>query len=135
VALSFLYVAFVRLLQLVRLSLGEQEELAIEVVMLRHEVSVLWRQVVSPELRPPDRAVLTGLSRLLSLVRRGASSSSPRPCSAGIEIWCDGGGLSRTALRTTSVAGRAVHIVLRPAKDNPTWGYRRNHRELATMGV
>ena len=39
-ALSFLYVAFVRLFQLVRFSWGEQEDLAIEVVMLRHEVSV-----------------------------------------------------------------------------------------------
>jgi hypothetical protein len=34
VALSFLYIAFVRLLQLVRLSWGEQQDLAIEVVML-----------------------------------------------------------------------------------------------------
>jgi hypothetical protein len=40
--------AFIRLLQLVRLSFREQEELAIEVVMLRHEVSVLRRQVVRP---------------------------------------------------------------------------------------
>jgi hypothetical protein len=48
VALSFLYLAFIRLLQLVRLSFREQEELAIEVVMLRHEVSVLRRQVARP---------------------------------------------------------------------------------------
>jgi hypothetical protein len=44
VALSFLYIAFVRLLQLLRLSRSGQEDLAIEVVMLRHEVAVLrWR--------------------------------------------------------------------------------------------
>jgi hypothetical protein len=71
VALSFVYLAFVRLLQLVRLSFREQEELAIEVVMLRHEVSVLRRQVARPALRPPDRAVLAAFSRLLSAVRRG----------------------------------------------------------------
>jgi hypothetical protein len=39
VALSFLYLAFVRLLQLVRLFSDGQEELAIEVVMLRQEVA------------------------------------------------------------------------------------------------
>ena len=40
-ALSFLYVAFVRMLQLVRLSRSEQQDLAIEIVILRHEVAVL----------------------------------------------------------------------------------------------
>jgi hypothetical protein len=48
VALSFLYIAFVRLLQLARLSRGGQQDLAIEVVMLRHEVAVLRRQVARP---------------------------------------------------------------------------------------
>jgi hypothetical protein len=36
VALSFLYIAFVRLLQVLRLSHRGQQDLAIEVVMLRH---------------------------------------------------------------------------------------------------
>lgn len=49
-ALSFLYLGFVRLLQLVRLSRRGQQELAVEVVMLRQEVAVLRRQVVHPDL-------------------------------------------------------------------------------------
>ncbi|MDQ2736550.1 MAG: hypothetical protein M3Y55_16525 [Pseudomonadota bacterium] len=69
-ALSFLYIGFVRLLQLARLSRRGHEDLAIEVVMLRHEVSVLRRQIVRPALQPSDRAVLAGLSRLLSVPRR-----------------------------------------------------------------
>jgi hypothetical protein len=64
-ALSFLYLAFTRILQLVRLSRRDGDELAIEVVMLRHEVAVLRRQVVRPALRPSDRALLAGLGRLL----------------------------------------------------------------------
>ncbi len=47
-ALSFLYLAFVRTLQLVLLGRRDSDELAIEVVMLRHELSVLRRQVVRP---------------------------------------------------------------------------------------
>ena len=70
-ALSFLYLAFVRILQLVRLGRRDSDELAVEVVMLRHEVAVLRRQVVRPALRPPDRALLAGLSRLLDRRRRG----------------------------------------------------------------
>jgi putative transposase len=57
VALSFLSIAFVRTLQLVRLSRNGQEELTIEIVMLRHEVAVLRRQVARPALQPADRAL------------------------------------------------------------------------------
>jgi len=63
VALSFLYLAFVRPMQLFGLRCSESSELAVEVVMLRHEVVVvLRRQVDRPALRPPDQALLTGLS-------------------------------------------------------------------------
>jgi hypothetical protein len=50
---------------LLRLSRSDSGELAIEVVMLRHEVAVLLRQVVRPALRPHDRALFAGLGRLL----------------------------------------------------------------------
>ena len=62
-ALSFFYVAFVRILQLLRLEQRDNTELAIEVVMLRHEVAVLRRQVSRPALISTDRALLAGLSR------------------------------------------------------------------------
>jgi len=47
-ALSFLYLAFTRIVQLVRLNGREKSDLAIEVVMLRHEVAALRRQAVRP---------------------------------------------------------------------------------------
>src|ERR1019366_449275 len=70
-ALSFLYLAFVRILQLLRLLRRDCDELAIEVVVLRHEVAVLRRQVARPALRPSDRALFAGLSRLLDRRHRG----------------------------------------------------------------
>ena len=70
-ALSFFYLAFVRVLQLLRLSRRDSDGLAIEIVMLRHEVAVLRRQVIRPALRPSDRALLAGLSRLLGRRRLG----------------------------------------------------------------
>jgi putative transposase len=69
VALSFLYLAFTRVLQLLWLSRSNDSDLAIEVVMLRHEVAVLRRRVARPTLRPKDRALLAGLSRLLPRVK------------------------------------------------------------------
>ncbi|MDA8309263.1 MAG: hypothetical protein M0Z46_01380 [Actinomycetota bacterium] len=64
-ALSFLYLAFCRVLQLLRLISRRGADLAIEVVVLRHEVAVLRRQVHRPALDPADRAVLAGLARVL----------------------------------------------------------------------
>jgi hypothetical protein len=64
VNLSFFYRAFCRVLQLIRLTCRRDVDVAIEVVMLRHEVAVLRRQV-RPALQPADRAVLVGLARLL----------------------------------------------------------------------
>ena len=69
-ALSFLFIAFIRVLELLRLRGSDTTDLVIEVVILRHEVVVLRRQVAWPALRPADRALLTGLSRLLSRARR-----------------------------------------------------------------
>ncbi len=60
-AMSFFYLAFTRILQLLRLSRRDRDDLAIEILMLRHEVTVLRRQVVRPALRPSDRALLSGL--------------------------------------------------------------------------
>ena len=70
VALSFPYVAFVRILELLRLRRDGRDELGIEVIVVRHEVSVLRRQRVRSALEPANRAPLAGLSRLLSKSRR-----------------------------------------------------------------
>jgi putative transposase len=136
VALSFLYVAFVRLLQLVRLSWGGQEELAIEVVMLRHEVFVLRRQMARPVLRSSDRAVLAGLSRMLSAARRGRFFVQPETLlrwhrDLVRRRWT----YPRRRSGRPALPAGTVHLVLRLAKENPIWGYRRIHGELATMGV
>jgi hypothetical protein len=52
VTLSFLYRAFCRVLQLIRLTCRRDADLAIEVVLLRHEVAVLRGQVQRPLLQP-----------------------------------------------------------------------------------
>ena len=136
VTLSFLYRAFCRLLQLIRLTCQRDTYLAIEVVILRHEVAVLRRQVHRPTLEPADRAVLAGLARLLprqhlrrffvqpatllrwhrDLVAKRWTYPHARP------------GRPRIPEGTTS-------LVLRLAKENPDWGYRRIRGELTTMGI
>src|SRR5450759_1484576 len=135
-ALPFLYVAFVRLLQLFWLRRRERDELAIEVVMLRHEVAILRRQVNRPSLRPADRAVLAGLSRLVSKAGRVRFSVQPETLLRWHRDLVRRRWTYRRARsgRPTLPAG-TVPLVLGLAKENPTWGYRRIQGELATMGV
>ena len=127
---AVLYLAFVRTLQLLRLARGDGDELAIDVVMLRHEVEVLRRHV-----EPSDRALLAGLSRLLGRRSLGRLFVQPET----LLRW------HRDLVRRRwtyphrsgrpSVPSGIVEIVLRLAKENPTWGYRRIYGELATIGI
>ena len=133
--LLFLYLAFTRILQLVRLSRRDGDQLAIEIVMLRHEVAVLRRQVVRPALRPPDRALLAGLARLLDRRHRLRFFVQPET----LLRW------HRDLVRRKwnhahrpgrpSIPAGTVAILVRLARENSTWGYRRIQGELATIRV
>jgi len=133
---SFLYRAFCRVLQIIRLIGRRGTDLAIEVVMLRHELAVLRRQVHRPALEPADRSVLAGLAGLLPSRRLGRFFVQP----ATLLGWHQ----DLVAKRWTFPHGRpgrsgiakgTTALILRLAKENPAWGYRRIHGELATMGV
>src|SRR2546427_7268400 len=63
---SFLYVMLRRLLQLLALSQRSEADKDIEIVVLRHQLTVLRRQVKRPVFRPADRAFLAAASRLLT---------------------------------------------------------------------
>jgi putative transposase len=102
--------------------------------MLRHEVAVLRRRVAQPRLDWADRAVLAGLARLL-----------PRPSWHGLFVrpetllrWHRD--LIRRRWSYPHRRGRPstspeIHaLVLRLARENPTWGYRRIHGELCRLG-
>jgi putative transposase len=127
--------AFVRTLELLRLCRRDKDGLAVEVVMLRHEIAVLRRQVDRPSLRPPDRALLAGLSRLLDRRHRLRFFVQPET----LLRW------HRDLVRRKwthvhrpgrpSIPAGTVAIILRLAREYPTWGYRRIQGELVRMGV
>jgi putative transposase len=133
-ALSFLYLAFTKILQLLILGRRDSNELAIEVLMLRHEVAVLRRQVVRPALRPPDRALLAGLSRLLDCRRRRRFFVQPETLLRWHRDLVRRKWIYAHRPGRPSIPPGTVAVILRLARENP-WGYRRIQGELARMGV
>jgi hypothetical protein len=65
VVLSFLYWLLRRLLELFVLRVRSEREKEIEILVLRHQLRLLERQVARPQLRPADRALLAAFSRAL----------------------------------------------------------------------
>ena len=103
--------------------------------MLRHEVVILRRQVARPALRPPDRALLAGHSRLIPRAKRTRFFVQPDTL---LRWHRDLVRRKWTYLKPSgrpSIPAGTVQVVIRLARENPTWGYRRIQGELARMGV
>jgi putative transposase len=137
VVLSFVYWTLRRLLELVVLRCRSEREKEIEILLLRHQLRVLERQVGRPQLTPADRALLAAFSRVL---RRRAWSMSVFVTPATLLRWHR----EQVARRWTyphRCPGRPPtpvdvrELVVRLAHENPSWGYRRIQGELAGLGV
>jgi putative transposase len=136
VALSVLYWSLRGLLELVVLRFRSEREKEIEILLLRHQLRVLERQVGRPELTQVDRALLAAFSRVLP--RRTWTSFFVTP--ATLLRWHR----ELVARRWTyphrrsgrpATAGAIRELVVRLAGENPGWGYRRIHGELVGLGV
>jgi putative transposase len=138
VLFSVLYAVFRVLLGLV-VARGRGEAVKdVELLVLRDEVSVLRRQVTCPRLEPRDRLVFAALARLfpggllrVRIVMPETLLRWHRQLVAWYWIYPP---------KTKPVGGRprvaAVirDLVVRLARENPTWGHLRIHGELAGLG-
>jgi putative transposase len=132
---SLLYKLACRFAQFVVLRFRADVDKDMEILVLRHQLAVLRRQIGRVRTEPADRAILALLSRLLprprwpaffvtpttllrwhrDMVRRRWTYQSPR------------GGRPPTPTQVRM-------LVLRLAAENPCWGHRRIHGELLGLG-
>jgi putative transposase len=106
----------------------------VEILVLRHELQVLRRQVSRLRLRSADRVLLAALGRLL-----------PRPCSFFVQPgtllrwhrelvrrrWT----YERRQPGRPPLFAATRQLILRLAAENPSWGYKRIHGELLGLGI
>jgi putative transposase len=136
VILSFLYWALRRLLGLVFVCLRSERSKELEIVILRHELQVLRRQLARPPLKRADRALLVALSRALPRARWGSFLVQPETLLRWHRELVRRRWTYRRGRRgRPPVADDVRRLVLRLAGENPSWGYRRIHGELVGLGV
>ena len=137
VSMRFAYLAVLRMFSWLALLARSDRAKDAEILILRHQVAVLQRQVKAPRLSWADRAVLAALARLLpgGQLRQVRLIVSPRTllrwhADLVRRRWtCPRRSPGRPR---TAVSVRA--LVLEMARDNPGWGYQRIHGELAGLG-
>jgi transposase len=134
--LSLAYFILVRLVRALASSARSDLEREAELLVLRHQLKVLSRQVRRPRFRRRDRMLLAALSRVLPRERWKAFVVTPRTLL----------GWHRDLVRRKWTYRRrgpgrppldpeTVELIARLARENPRWGYVRIRGELLKLGV
>ena len=139
--LRFVFLLITRIAGWLRLSRREEAWKTAEILILRHQLVVLQRrQPRRPRLNWADRALLVTLLSVIPKVRRHGLRLLVAP--ETILRWHRDIVSRRWAARSMhgktgrpAIRRNIKALVRRLARENPEWGYRRIHGELAGLGV
>jgi transposase len=130
------YLALCRTIQLLALLVRGDAAKDLEILVLRHQLAVLRRQVPRPRFEPADRALLAAVSRLLPRTRWSCFLVKPetllrwhRRLVAGAWTY------SHRGRGRPRLDEHLQQLIVRLATENPRWGYQRIQGELFRLGV
>jgi putative transposase len=140
--LKLIFLVVTRAVSVLGLSRREAWWKDAEILMLRHQLAVALRERprVHSRLTWPDRAWLALLAGMLPADRLAAMRLIVTPATIlrwhrGI-VCCRWARLSRRGRSGRPPTRRNVRsVVLRLARENESWGYRRIHGELEALGI
>jgi putative transposase len=134
--LYFAYWVVRRLFELLVLFGRSERAKEVEILVLRHELQVLRRQVGRPRLRSADRALLAALSQLLPQAQRRSFLVQPSTLlSWHRELVRRCWTYERRRPGRPPLLAETRQLILRLAAENPSWGYKRIHGELVGLGI
>ena len=130
------YLALCRSIQLLVLLTGGDAAKDLEILVLRHQLTVLRRQIPRARLEPADRALLTAISRVLARSRWSCFLVRPET----LLLWhrrLVAGAWTYPHRQTgrPPLDQDVQQLSIRLARENPGWGYQRIKGELLRLGV
>jgi putative transposase len=137
VLFALVYLLLRHVVRLIAGSSNDQMNTEVEVLVVRHQLMVLNRQVGRPQLRRRDRLSMAAISRVLPRTRWSSFLVSPQT----LLRWH-----RELVRRKWSVLGRPAggrppipdevrDLILRMGRENPRWGCIRIRGELAKLGI
>jgi putative transposase len=139
--MRFVFLLITRVAAWLRLSRREDAWKTAEILILRHQLAVLQRRRPRrPQLNWADRALLAALLGVIPKARRRGLRLLVTPDTIVRwhrdivrRLWAARSAHGRTGRPATRRNIKA--LIRRLAHENPEWGYRRIHGELAGLGV
>jgi putative transposase len=107
----------------------------VEILVLRHQLAVLRRQTPRPRFDRTDRALLAACARVLDRDRWSMFLVKPDTILRWHRRLVANHWTSPHRYGRPPAPAEIRRLVVRMAGENPTWGYRRIHGELARLGI
>jgi putative transposase len=136
VLLKLAYLLLCRSVQLLTLLARGDAAKDLEILVLRHQLTVLRRNTPRPRLEPADRALLAAISRALPRARWSCLIVKPETLLRRHRQLVNGAWTSpHRGPGRPPLDPEVQQLIVRLATENPRWGYQRIRGELLRLGV